>query len=367
MEILKQKVKASHVFFLIIHTQIGVGVLSLPYTLSQASGADGWMSLILAGVWIQLLLGTFFLLYRRFPRKNLDQIVQTLLGNWIGNIARVFFLLFFFLIDVLFIAILVRMLDRWILPETPRVVISLIILMLSFYLARESLQVILRFFLAVTPALVLLVAIATYSLKDANIYHLLPIGHQGIGTIFKGSLDAILPLMGFEVILFLNAYITGTVKAKFKMAVWANVFTLMLYLYLTLVCFLYFSPEEIAFLPEPMIYLIKSYTFQIIERTDLVFLSVWVVYIFTSFVMFTFICGDILKSFFKKKKRADRALAVFLLAVLCLAAYVWKIEERIDEYSMYLTYSGYVLLLIPGLLYILSLCMRKRDDIEKTH
>ncbi|BBP92756.1 hypothetical protein BsIDN1_63740 [Bacillus safensis] len=40
--------------------------------------------------------------------------------------------------------------------------------------------------------------------------------------------------------------------------------------------FMFFSPAELDVIPNPVLYLLKTITFGVIERTDLIFLSFWV-------------------------------------------------------------------------------------------
>lgn len=53
----------------------------------------------------------------------------------------------------------------------------------------------------------------------------------------------------------------------------ANLCTTLFYLFITLICFMFFSPRELNIIPYPVVYLLKTLSFGIIERTDLLFLS----------------------------------------------------------------------------------------------
>lgn len=52
----------TQLLFFIIQTQIGVGILSLPYSVFQRAKQDGWMSILLAGLVVQLLILLFWML-----------------------------------------------------------------------------------------------------------------------------------------------------------------------------------------------------------------------------------------------------------------------------------------------------------------
>ncbi|WNS78618.1 GerAB/ArcD/ProY family transporter [Domibacillus sp. DTU_2020_1001157_1_SI_ALB_TIR_016] len=54
----KMKKEASisnwQLFFFMLQTHVGVGILSLPYDVHQVAGKDGWLSILLAGFFMQI-------------------------------------------------------------------------------------------------------------------------------------------------------------------------------------------------------------------------------------------------------------------------------------------------------------------------
>lgn len=49
----------TQLFWFFMHAQIGVGLFSLPYSIYKHAQTDGWISLLIAGVVVQLVF--FFL------------------------------------------------------------------------------------------------------------------------------------------------------------------------------------------------------------------------------------------------------------------------------------------------------------------
>lgn len=75
-------------FAFILQTQVGIGVLSFPYVLHKAAGVDGWISILLAGACVSLLLTIYVALCKRFPGQNLYEFVPLILGKWLGNMVN---------------------------------------------------------------------------------------------------------------------------------------------------------------------------------------------------------------------------------------------------------------------------------------
>ncbi|WP_412675597.1 GerAB/ArcD/ProY family transporter [Alkalihalophilus marmarensis] len=123
---------------------------------------------------------------------------------------------------------------------------------------------------------------------------------------------ATLSLLGFEIFIILFATTEGSIKTKVKAATIANVTVTLIYAYLAFTCYIFFSPEEIDLVPEPILYLIKSFSFIVLERTDLIFLTVWMVSVLTSFVGYLYI-ASLGQLFYLIKPITVRLCGVFVL------------------------------------------------------
>jgi hypothetical protein len=113
----------------------------------------------------------------------------------------------------------------------------------------------------------------------------MPIGQSGLFNILLGTKEAMLSLLGFEIFLFLFPFVEGSPKEKVVSASIANVIVTCYYTYLTFISLIFFSPEEIKLVPQPILYLLNAFTFTVLERIDIVFLAVWMICVMTSFLM----------------------------------------------------------------------------------
>ncbi|WP_082406748.1 GerAB/ArcD/ProY family transporter [Bacillus sp. JCM 19041] len=66
----------------------------------------------------------------------------------------------------------------------------------------------------------------------------------------------------------------------------------LIYVMVVLTSFITFSHGEMKLLPEPFLYMIKSFSLTIIERIDLIFLSLWSIIVITTYVIFIY-CSTI--------------------------------------------------------------------------
>lgn len=83
-------------FFLIIKFEIGVVILSLPYQMHLSSKGGAWISVIIGGILIQLIILMCWLLLRRFP-SSFHQILTRITGSWMGKILTVAYIMYYLL------------------------------------------------------------------------------------------------------------------------------------------------------------------------------------------------------------------------------------------------------------------------------
>lgn len=353
-----KKISPAQLFFFIVQTQIGVGILSLPYTMASASKIDGWISLIFGGIVVQIFIILYYVIMKRFPNKKVKDIVEILFGKIIRKLFEAWLLLYTIIVSVLIIKFYTRILDRWVLPETPNWIISLLMIVCCYFLAKEEIRVIARFNVLVTPFLFIFLALIIYSFKDANVFFILPIASTGWKEIILGTKDAMIAMLGFEIIMFLTAMSSGALNVKFKLITASNIFVTLFYLLATIACYLFFSPQDLLLIPEPLLYLIKAYSFKIIERTDLLFLSIWIVSVFTSFVSYVFWGAESIKGIFNSKK-ASKNTFIFLAIIYFAVLLPMDTEQSINQFSKYASYAGYIMISIPLILLPFVLLSRK--------
>ena len=353
-------------FFLLIHAQSGVGVLSLPYDMHNSVHSDGWISILVAGVLVQGILFAYLLLFKRFGSQNLLEIASMLLGKKIGKLISLFYSLYFLSVGSLILVLYIGIINRWILPYTPNWIIGALLVLAGIYLCVDGLKVLARFYTLVTPLMFILFLLISYTLKDANIYYILPIGQAGIKNIIFGSKDAFLSMLGFEAVLIIFPLVIGSNRKKFKVMSYANLFITLLYTYLIIVSFIYFSPDELKIIPEPLLYMLKSYTFKVMERTDLLFLSIWIIMVFTSFGTYLFLTAKCAKSLLKKvqHKKLVYYLALSSFGISLIAESNIHIAESM---SRYITNASFAFLLFPILLLLVSYLLKKTEKGSVHH
>src|SRR5699024_12141961 len=102
--------------------------------------------------------------------------------------------------------------------------------------------------------------------------------------------DILVSFLGFETLLLYFAFIKQTNSfSAFKGLFSAVLFITMLYLYIVIITTITFSPDEIKHAPEPVLFMLRTANINILQRLDLIFLSIWVVMVASSIISYAYL------------------------------------------------------------------------------
>ncbi|WP_190284803.1 GerAB/ArcD/ProY family transporter [Bacillus sp. S3] len=357
-----QMTKLQMITFL-LQTQIGVAFLSLPFDIHKYAKGDSWISLLLTGFFMEILVIFYLILCHRFPNQHLFQILESIFGKAAGKCFTLLYIGYFLLTGSTIIVLFVYILKKWMLPYTPYWVIVFLMVIMGIYIAIENLNVIARFYFIATFILFLFIVIPPIAFKDGNFHFIMPIGYSGMTNIIKGAAHATLAWQGMETFLLIAPFVMATAKEKAKAVTLANVLITFFYSFLTFICLIYFSNDEIRLLPQPVLYLLKSFSFKIIERPDLIIISFWIILVGTSFISYLY--GASFASVYLFKKRTRKPFVYGAACICFFFALFFNGEDKMEKLTKYTTYTGFIFLIaIPVFLLVISLLFKKRQKGE---
>ncbi|MCA1054445.1 spore germination protein [Rossellomorea aquimaris] len=361
------KLASAQLTFFIIQTQIGVGVLGLPFNVHSVSKQDAWMSVLIAGVAVQVIIILLWLLGKRFPSQSLFQYSSQLFGKMVGSLINGGYLVYGILVVSLILVSAAGIMQSWSLTLTPKWVIMLLLLIPTIYIGKEKVQDISNVFVVVSALIVLLIIISTLVLfiYPVDWRYLFPMGASGGLTILKGAKEAYFSMLGFELILILYPNFKGNGAGSIlKAATAANGITTIIYTFLTIVSLVTFSPEELKIVPQPVLYYVKSLYFQVIERIDLLFASLWIVSVITSLTSYLFLCTESCSHWFKGKRFYKRGYCAVILTLISFTIALFPHDEQQVELlsTWVLKVSWLFVLALPVLMLGVSLIFKKEES-----
>lgn len=363
MERAGNKVSIGQLFLLIIHMQIGVGLLSLPHDVFLISKGDGWISTFLAGLIVQVNIFVIWALCRKYPHLTFYEFVPLIIGKAFGKTLMFFYTLYYASTIFMFLVLYGNIINLWIFPMTPKWIIIALMLITACYLAVENLQIISRFLLLTTGLILVLFILVFIPTFNGNVMYILPIGQSGMKDIVEGMYNATYSFIGFDTLLIIYAYVQGNGKAILKTISLANGFVTLFYTFLVFSSLIFFSPEEMALVPQPVLYMLKSFSFKIIERTDLVFLSFWMAIVLCSAVIGLFVTSLGAANTFGLKGHRK------VTPLVCLICFVFSIIPRNEQFIItlgkYFRYNNVLFVLIlPLFLLVIAMFQQRRKPVE---
>jgi spore germination protein (amino acid permease) len=359
----KKEVTHFQLIFILIHSQVGVGFVTLPFDIFVKAKGDSWMSVLLTGMIIQIMIFLFGALMVRFPASHLYDIAQSLFGKWVGKTIIILYSLYFILIGGLVLVKFSHILKAWMMPLTPYWVLLSLVMVAAVFIAKDHLQVMARFFILASIVFIGFIGMAAYSLKDANLTFIMPVGINGAVPVMQGMVPALQAFEGFELLLVLHSFVRADKKSVLKAATIANIFVTLFYFFLVLASLLFFSPKEMKLVPEPVLYLTKSFSFQIIERPDLIFTSMWIALVATTLMGILYAASLGLSVVMNSNKIIYWVIIAggicFLLGIMFHGEYDTGSIFRIYNYLVFPFVFG-----LPVLFLLISIIFNKKEQKE---
>ncbi|MFD2611256.1 GerAB/ArcD/ProY family transporter [Paenibacillus gansuensis] len=315
----KEQITFKQFVFYIYKTQIGIGVLTLPRIVAEEASTDGWISILIS--WgVTLLIGIFIIgLLRRFPGHTLYEILPKLFGKVAGSALTLLWVVYSLFSAGVVLFTMVYIIQVWILRNTHFVVLVITYLLPIYLIAKQRLQVQTRFAEFVYISTLWMPPLLFFSLRDANVLNILPIGKEGIGNVLKAVPYTLAPLLGFEGAYFLQPYLKDRSKAL-KGVTLAVSMAAVLYLFVVIISFLCFNENEIQDYFWPTLQLLKAITLPFIERFEIVFLAFYLTIVAQTIIPYLYYsaagCSSLLKL---RDHKWPLFAAVILLIILSLS------------------------------------------------
>ncbi|TCP30032.1 spore germination protein [Scopulibacillus darangshiensis] len=361
-----EKIGQKEIGFALPSLVIGVSILSLPRVVADTTKfADGWVSVLIAGLLSLLFTWITATLVSRFPNQSFLDYSSKLISKPLALSLTLFMILYFVLFtafEINYIAILTK---QYLLDETPKEIISFVFLLLVIYAVAGSRAALFRLnilFLPIVVIVLLILLIGALSVFDPK--HLFPLFKTNWMGYLKGVKGSFLAMTGWEILLIYSALIRPPVKAV-KPAIIGMCVPIILYLLLYIVTIGVYSNIVTRNLVFPTVELAKEVEIPggIFERAETLFFTVWIMTIFSTASIFYDVSVMTISSIFKKTKKA---IIIFILApIIYVISMLPKSFIEVTNFGHFISFMAYfAAFIIPALLLLIAKIRRIREDKE---
>ncbi|RAP78380.1 GerAB/ArcD/ProY family transporter [Paenibacillus montanisoli] len=266
-------------YILIIHSmQLGIGVISLPRDLADTGGTDGWIALFIgyAGSLVASLL--IVQIMKKHPEGTIIDLISRFFGRWSGYLMTAVFGVYFSLYAYLLLDRMILLIHSWIMQQSRPFVLMLLFVIPAYMIVKGGWRALGRYAEIILLCSLWMPFMLLTLFDQAHWLHLLPVLKEGWMPVFSTVPATVLSFLGFEAAFFLYPHLGNKKKASLGIFV-ANTLTLIVYLYVTILCFVVFSPDEITYYNDIMLTLAKIIEYRFVERFDIVMLTFYLLVI----------------------------------------------------------------------------------------
>lgn len=357
-----KKISINQLICLVILTQVGVSVLSIPYAESRRAGYDSWMSILVGGIFAQIAIIVIYQLGKRYPDQSLQQYIFSILGKPLGSLMNLLFALYCAQSSIMVVTSYSDVLNRWVLFQTPFFVIVGISLIVSAYVASSTLRSIATITQSILNMfLICFVIILVSGMGKGDWRHFMPIGSHGIGSIIKDSVPAFWAYAGYELLLYVFPFVKCNKKKDIFIAMSiANGVTTLFYLLITILVMYNFSESQLNTITEPMVYILRKFRWPVVQSLDILFMTIWLsvttvtayVYLFLSARYFAFV---------RIKEIRKHSFLVWIVALICFTVGIWFSDRQsLFKFSEYHNKATMIMIaLVPTIFLLISYVREK--------
>ncbi|MFS0876377.1 endospore germination permease [Solibacillus isronensis] len=358
----KGKISALQMELLIVPTIIATGILSIPSAAAKFAQHDMWMTPI-AGSFLGFL--TVFIawkLHQLFPKMTPVQYSEEILGKLLGKIFG-FVLISFYIHNT---GIIVRQYSDFItknvLLETPTLLISVTIILVSAMAVRGGIEVIARAAVICTTLYLSTAVSLLFLIKDIDVSYMLPILENGLLPVMKGGFIHQAWFSEFFILAFIFPFIKNS-KEGLKSGMRASFYVMLMLLYVN-----FFVLTLLGVSSANQFYPVYSAVRAInvlgfFENFEVIIMASWVLGSFVKIAIFLYVSSLGLAQLFRL---SDYRLVVFPLSVFIIFFSYWDIPNLVVlvDYMTSIMPFYFVLVqtILPLILLLIAYARRKRSE-----
>ncbi|WP_240689057.1 GerAB/ArcD/ProY family transporter [Ammoniphilus sp. YIM 78166] len=319
-----------YVFFLIYSSQMGVvGILNFQKEIIEGAGYDAWIAVLLSGVSIHLLV---WMVYRILKISNWDitYINSFCFGTWIGRLLNFLIILYFVWSIVIVFRTYIEIVQVWMFPSMKIWQISLVSLILIYYIVTSGFRVITGVcFWGTAMKMIILYPLLFFALEFTLPNQLFPLFNHSVQEIFISTKTMTFQFLGIETLFMFYPFIKNPEKSQ-KWAHFSVLFLIFIYLLVTIISFVYFTEEHLKHLIWPTLTLLKIAQFPVLERVEYIVVSIYFLIVLPNISLRLWVACRCAKKLIPIKQRF---ILLFILALIFFLSSGLDTHRIIRQYT----------------------------------
>lgn len=317
--------------------QTGIGSIILPELVAKEVGHDGWISIIITGVLAITVAALIGLLLKKSPGKGILDINKSVFGKVTGTVFNILIFAYLLIAASAGARIFVTFLRISFFHLTPQLIMSLLILLPSFYMVWYGLKTTARFKICTLTSYIMILIYIILIYKEIRPTFLMPVGEAGIMPLLYSIKTSCFSFIGLELIAVFYTEITDKEKAL-KWHILANILSTLFLAVITAASTAVFGENFLPAQSITLFNLFRIYNVNIFERVDLFIVAFWF------FAMSCSVRAYMMASWYSLVKICnDRKNMLIYMLFIVLLLIISRIPQDINQsyyFMEIINYSG---------------------------
>lgn len=354
------KITSTQAAVLLNNTVLGAGILTLPRSVTEAvKTPDSWISIVLGGVIVMLVVVLMVKLSQQFPGQTIYQYSRSIVGRILGGALCTLLIVYYVMLAAFEIRSVAEVALFFLLEGTPIWAVLIPFIWTGAYLVMGGINAMARVFEIVFP-ISLFIFIVSYLLSARlfDLNNLRPFLGEGIMPVLQGLKSTVLVFAGCEVVMTLVARMEKPQQAIKAMLAGIGI-PFGLYFFTVVMVIGGMSVDATIVSTWPTLDLVRSFEVAgfLLERFEFPLLVIWLMQMFCNFSSFFYNSSLGISQIF----RIPYKTVVFgFMPILFIVAMIPRKIIELFELGETLGKMGIVLfLLLPVLLSLVWLARSK--------
>ncbi|MEK3887813.1 GerAB/ArcD/ProY family transporter [Bacillus sp. FSL K6-3431] len=326
------------VFFVIHSMQVGIGVLGFQRYIAKSAGYDSWISVLIALAASHIVL---FIIFKVIELGKGD-LVDThffLFGKIAGTFFNIILALYFIIITITVLRPYVEILQAWMFQDGSIFWFTLSFLLLAIYIVNGGFRTIvgISFFSVVLPFYIYFVFLFTIPYSDYSDF--LPLLSHSFKDIFKASMHLSISYLGYETLLIFYPFIQNGKDSK-KWAHLALLGTGVIYLFITVISFGYYSEEQLKNIIWATLSMWKIVKLSFIWRFEYIGIAMWSLVILPNICISLWCASRIIK---KSIKVTQKKALYWIAAIVLGVSVLFQTRQQLDLFITWVGKIGFIM------------------------
>ncbi|MBD2868112.1 GerAB/ArcD/ProY family transporter [Paenibacillus arenilitoris] len=353
---MKEKLHHFHVAILIYMIQNGVIIMSLPRLVAQNFGYNGWIALIGLSLVATLNIFLISLVHRFGGGRSIFKLFEDVLPQFLLYPLYAFLTCIWALTGCLVAKNYVYIFQILSYNTTNAIYLMLLIAVLVFLFVIKGIYNLSKATTAFFWLSQWMILLLLFYFKDFEWARMTPFLFAGETHILEGGLSVFSAFLGYELYLLLIPYVDNY-KKTMKAVMIGNLLTTFAYVAISIICFGFYSFEQLKHMAYPVLDLLSYIQLPFIERIESLLFG---------FLVFTTIITTGLYMWSAKEtmhrilpKAGEKLLAFLIIGAALAVSWIPDTLSKVQQWLQFLSYSEIAVAFVLPLLLLAILLVRK--------